>query len=349
LLQNLYKGDKLSSARIDTKVTVPKDKYLEILGFTIYSYITRKITPYSTMRGGVRTLGEYIENFVYGKVAEVALQIFLKNKMNIETLTDIDLTDFIEGKYLPDLIVIKRDTDYEPLKLWIEVKEVRRDQRWLLIPRSAVKSRPYDLYVAVWVGLPDDHVAWLVKHVPDILNRTSSEWRERFEDIGKNVENIPCEIIGFVTWNDVSLVVKAHEKDESAQQELNKKFGQRRWHYFSKNKKLFDPEDPSWKGSKVGENIGFYLKKLREVSDWNTFRALILDNKRLVELTALKDVKMKKKMKKGSFPKTCEEMRAGEDFREFAQRCIELQLGEMKRRYGSLLRTRSWFEQPLKA
>jgi len=339
----------MPSASIDSRVEVPKDKYLEILGFTMYAYFAERITAYSSMLGGVRSLGQYIENFIYGKIAEVALQIFLKSRLNIETLTDIDLADFIEGEYLPDLLAVKRDSDYEALRLWIEVKEVRRDQRWFLIPASAVRSRPYDVYVAVWVGLPDDHIAWLVKHVPNVLNRMSDEWKKLISSIEENIERIPCEIIGFVTWNDASLVDKARgsaSKTEAeraeAEQELNKKFGQRSWHYFTDKEQLFDPHDPSWKGSKVRkENVGFHLKKLREVSDWSFLQKLILANKRLVGQIE------KKGLKRGAFPRMCGSMKPGEDLRGFAQRCVESQLSTMKKQYGSILRNKSWFEQKI--
>jgi hypothetical protein len=330
----------MSSETSNFRVSVPKDRYLEVLGFTIYVYLAKRITPYSGMFGGVRTLGQYIENFIYGKIAEIALQIFLKEKLGLETLTDVDLVDFIEGVYLPDLIAVKRGSDYEALKLWVEVKEVRRDQRWFLIPASAVRSRPYDVYVAVWVGLPDAHVAWLVKHVPEVMNRMSDEWKKLVSDIEKNVENVPCEIVGFVTWNEVDLVIKAHNNDSKAKQELNRRFGQKVWHYFTGNEPLFDPFNPSWRGSKVGENIGFYLVKLRGVSDWDSLRNLIQENKRLIG-----PITKDPKIKRGDFPEICGKPHG--DLREFAQRCIEIQLNMMKERYGSIVRSKSWFEQPL--
>ena len=321
------------------RVFVPKDRYLEVLGFTMYAYLAEKITPYSGMFGGVRTLGQYIENFIYGKIAEIAFQMFLKERFGLEALTDVDLAGFIKGVYLPDLIAVKLGSDYETLKLWIEVKEVRRDQRWLLIPASAVRSRPYDVYVAVWVGLPDTHVAWLVKHVPEVMNRMGDEWKKLVSDIEKNVENVPCKIMGFVTWSEVDFVVKAHNNDSKAKQELDRRFGQRFWFYFTGEERLFDPLEPSWRGSEVGENIGFHLIKLQEVSNWDFLHNLIQENKRLVG-----PITKGLKIKSGDFPKICGSPRG--DLREFAQRCIEIQLDMMKKQYGSILRSKSWFEQP---
>lgn|GEM_PF-2232443 len=327
--------------KIEGKVVVSRDKYLEILGFATYAYLTEKITPYSGMMGGVRTLGQYIENFIYGKIAEVALQIFLKNNLGLETLTDIDLAGFLEGTYLPDLIAFKHGTEYRPLELWIDAKEVRRDQRWLLIPASAVRSRPYDVYVAVWVGLPDAHVAWLMEHVPEVKSKMSREWKEFMKrHVDEIVENIPCEVMGFATWNDVLLVVQAKEGKKEAEQELDRRFGKNCWHYFPGGEPLFDPEDSSWRGARVGENVGFYLKKLREVSSWSVLHRLILENRRLVGQIP--------EMPRGlKFPEICGKVKGARDLRAFAQECIKRQLSFMKAKHGSILREKSWFEQPL--
>jgi len=324
---------------MQTKVSVPKDSYLEILAFTTYAYLTNKITAYSGLIGGVRTLGQYIENFIYGKIAEVAFQRFLRDRLGLEVLTDLDLADFIVGPYISNLVALRKGDEYEALRLWIEVKEVRRDQRWLLVPASAVRSRPYDVYVSVWVGLPGAHIAWLTKHVPEVMNKMSSEWRDQMKVIEESIENIPCEVVGFVTWNDVALVIRAGEGDHRAREELDRRFGHRSWYYFSGRESLFDPDDPSWKGSKVRENIGFSLKRLREASDWSRLRELILKNERLVGKVETR--------RAGGFPKSCGRVRPHEDYRDFAFRCIEIQLENIKRRYGTILRKESWFAQPL--
>jgi hypothetical protein len=175
--------------------------------------------------------------------------------------------------------------------------------------------------------------------VPEVMNRMSNEWKKLVSDIEKNVENVPCEIVGFVAWNEVNLAIKARENDSKAKQELDRRFDQRFWFYFTGDESLFDPLDPSWRGSKVGENIGFYLTKLREVSNWDSLRNLIQENKRLID-----PITKGSKTKRGDFPKICGKPYG--DLREFAQKCIEIQLNMMKKQYGSILRSKSWFEQP---
>jgi len=330
----------MSVSFVGTEVTVSKDKYLEILGFTIYAYLAERITAYSGLIGGRRSLGEYIENFIYGKVAEVAFQSFLMKEYKLETLTDLDIADFVLGEYLPDIIAFKRDEEYEQAHFWVEVKEVRRDQKWLLIQASAVRSRPYDAYVAVWVGLPDEHIAWIVKYIPQVQSTMGSDWRKRLEELEEIITNIPCRIIGFVPWNHVKLVIEAEEKgDPKAREVLNATYNPRAWHYFSKGEKLYDPEDPSWKGSEVGENVGFFLSRLAKSSDWRQFVKLMLENRRLVEKVPLK--------RKSRVPSICKSL-SSNDLRELFDRCLDLQLKLIKSSYGTIKRNISWFQQPFR-
>ncbi|MEM4439451.1 MAG: hypothetical protein QW680_12575, partial [Pyrobaculum sp.] len=266
----------------------------------------------------------------------------------LEILTDADIADFIEGKYLPDILAIKKgrgECDYEIAKFWIEIKEVRRDQRWLLIPASSARERPYDAYVAVWVGLPDDHIAWLIKNVPEVAKRmTGSDWEKKFNELEKTIESIPCRVIGFVLWDDVKNVLTVRQKSE-IKNSLNQKYGERRWYYFSKNSPLFDPEDPRWKGSKVrNENVGFYLKSIANASKngWNELVEKIKANSRIVEGAV--------PIKKGEIPKVCKELaqKSYKDFRDLFLSCIEKQFNEIQRRYGCIRRVKSWFQQPLR-
>jgi hypothetical protein len=170
-------------------IFVGKEKYLEIIGFTTYAYLTGRITKYSGIAGGrERTLGEYIEDFIYGKIAEEAFKLFLQSRFGLQTLTEIDIADFCQGVYLPDIIAVKNKNSFVPLKFWIDVKEVRREQKWLLIPLSSIRQRPYDAYVAVWVGLPEEHVIWLIESVPEIKKKMSKDWQKKASEIAEKIK-----------------------------------------------------------------------------------------------------------------------------------------------------------------
>ncbi|MEM1554527.1 MAG: hypothetical protein QXU09_02280 [Thermoproteota archaeon] len=319
----------------DTKVFVEREKYLEIIGFTSYAYITGKITKYSGMAGGrTRTLGEFIENFIYGKIAEEAFKLFLINKFGLQTLTEVDIADFYRGVYLPDVVAIKKGNDFIPLKFWIDVKEVRRDQKWMLIPASSVRTRPYDAYVAVWVGLPDEHIIWIVKNVPGVKEKMSKDWLKKVNEVARNIEVIPCKILGFVTWRDASAVEKMKNI------ELNKKGGC----YFDGKTPLFDPENPFQKRGRVGENIGFALKILEQNSDWNELVSLIKINKKIIPEIPMPKTKSGRLSKKSGLP---DNFITFSDYREAFQAFFEEQLNEIRKKFGKINRSESWFAQPL--
>jgi len=335
----------------NTKIFVEKEKYLEIIGFTSYAYFTGQITKYSGMAGGrMRTLGEYLENFIYGRIAEEAFKLFLENELGLQTLTEVDVADFYQGTYLPDIVALEKGSNFIPLNFWIDVKEVRRDQKWLLVSASSVRDRSYDAYVAVWVGLPEEHVIWLIKNVPEVKKKMSKDWLKRVNKITNNINKIPCEIRGFASWNDISAVVDArHSKSKKvktdAEEFIIKKFGANGSFYFDGNTPLYDPDDPSWKGAKVGENIGFALRRLEQSSNWDELASLITKNKRIIP-----KVNLKRRKKNGAIYKTYKLPTKYDNFtdcRNAYQTYFEDQLDAIRKNIGRIKRVASWFTQPL--
>lgn len=317
-------------------VYISKERYLEILGFTTYVFVTNRIGSFSGFFGGKRTLGQFLENFIYGKIAEEGIKEFLATKFGVGTLADVDIADFIQGMYLPDTIAVELGGLWEPAIFWIETKEVRRDQKWLLIPTSATRQRPYDAYVAVWVGLPDDHIAWLIKNVPQVAERLGEDWRRKMDELEKTVERIPCKVIGYALWDDIVAVNSAHNYKD-AEISLNKRFGESGWYSFDGNTPLFDPEDPQWSGATVGENVGFALSRLEKASDWEKFVGLLKSNKRIVsERIAIKG--------RTGLPK---EYKVFNDYREASLQWLKDQLADIQKRYGTIRRKDTWFIQKL--
>lgn len=334
----------------NTKIFVEKAKYLEILGFTSYAYFTGQITKYSGIAGGrIRTLGEYIENFIYGRIAEEGFKLFLEKKFGLQTLTEVDVADFYKGIYLPDIVAVEKDDNFIPLNFWIDVKEVRRDQKWLLVSASSVRNRPYDAYVAVWVGLPEEHVIWLVENVPEVKEKMSKDWLKRVNKIASNINKIPCEICGFALWYDVSAVVDAwhstYKKVKAdAEEFIVRKFGANGSYFFDGKTPLYDPDDPSWKGAKVGENIGFVLSRLEQSSDWNELASLITKNKKIIPQISLPRTKKGELSKRSKLPSKYGNFT---DYRIAYKNYFEDQLSAIRKKFGRIKRVTSWFKQPL--
>lgn len=331
-------------------VAVARDEYLEILGFTAYAFLSGKITKYSGIIGGQRALGEYIENFIYGKVAEQAFKKFVEENLGIKALTDADLADFILGVYLPDLVAVRKRGQWTVLKFWIDVKEVRRGQKWLLVPRIGSKSSPrlFDAYVAVWVGLPDEHLCWAISQIEDVKRRLGEDWARRVQEIADSISTIRCKIKGFALWSDVQKVASAVSGDLGARKYLNDTFGENRWHFFDGSEPLYDPEDPSWRGSRVGENYGFHLNSLRK--DWDAFAQHVDRNVRLVPDLGFYRVSVPDQYEglKERYKRYYARGNANYDFRSLYQRILEDQIAGMQKRFNRLERRTSWFQQPLR-
>ncbi|MEM3908151.1 MAG: hypothetical protein QXZ17_15040 [Nitrososphaerota archaeon] len=332
---------------MNVEVTVTQKQYLEAIGFTSYAYLRKEITRYSGMGGQkTRTLGEYIENFIYGKIAEFAFKNFLEQNYNLETLTEVDIAGFYKGIYLPDIPAFGDGT---PLKFWIDIKELRRDQKWFLIPASSLTMRPYDAYVAVWVGLPEEHVLWLIENIPYVKENMGDDWKIRVTELAKELDSINCEVKGYVTAEDILNVEEAYlEKNEESLKKIIDKFGEGGTFYFDGKTALYDPEDDSWTGSVVGENIGYYIKSLERVSDWHELVDMIRQNQKIIGEIPIP------KTKSGSIKKVVglpEEYSSDHwrDLRLAAQDNFEKQLNIIyKNNNNNLKRIKSWFSESLK-
>lgn len=331
------------------EISVSRDRYLEIIGFTEYAFITGKIAKYSGILRGKRSLGEYIENFTFGKLAEEAFKEFLDVNFKIKVLTELGLADFAISDYLPDIVAMEKEGKWLPLKFWVDVKEVRRDQRWLLVPASSLTKRRYDAYIAVWVGLPDEHLALLTASIREVKEKIGDDWKKYLSELEKNVQEIPCRVIGFALWNDLENITK-HE-DVEAKKLLERKFGPKGCHYFDGETALYDPDDLTWKGAEVGKNTGIALGRLYKASapNWKDFLEQLKSNKRIVPSIPLKYETKTGKIRAHSLPNICKPFTTkASDYREVHQMCMESQLEEINKKLGGLTRKSSWFQQALK-
>lgn len=320
---------------VQRDIHVPIDQYIEILGFATYTYLTGKISKYSGIAGGrTRTLGEYIENFIYGKVAEIAFKLFIEKNFGMKTLTELDIADFYKGTYLPDIVAYEKAGNWIPAVFWIDVKEVRRDQKWMLITESSVKKRPYDAYVAVRVGLPDEHFMWFEKNTSIINKKMSEEWLKKVKKFERDINKIPCKIWGFATSQEVKYIkVRTDRK-------LTKKGG----YYYDGETKVFDPADSSWSGAKVAKNYGFYQDNLEEKSDWKKFSSLISADKRIISKVPMPLTKEGKLNKTFGLP---EKYNRFNNFRNGYQAYFTDQLNDINSKFSGIERSSSWFSYSL--
>jgi len=259
-------------------VSIAPIDYVECVGFTTYVYLSNKIVKRDLMKGSERSLGEFLEHFIRGKLAEFAFKIFLKETLKIETLIDVDLPVFIEGEFLPDILAFKTSEEWNIAKFWVEIKAVTGGHRWMLVPTTSVtggkrtQPRPYCAYVNCHVDLPQDHVARLIKYAPEIAKKMSPEWKEKLADI----EGVNVSILGYALYEDINNILSS--SSESAEI-LDKVFGPGNWRYLKKRTSFKDLETGKQYGDFGRDNCVVRLTRLRQ--DWDKFATLLKDNKPL--------------------------------------------------------------------
>jgi hypothetical protein len=234
------------------------------------------------MKGSERSLGEFLEHFIRGKLAEFALKNFLEETFKIETLIDIDLPIFIEGKFLPDILAFKTNEHWHSARFWVEIKAVTGQQRWMLIPTTSVtggkhtQPRPYCAYINCHVDLPQDHVARLIKYAPEIAKKMSPEWKEKLVDI----EGVNVAILGYALYQDINNILSS---DDESKEKLDEVFGLGNWRYLRKHTTFKDAETGKQYGDFGRDNCVLRLTKLRH--DWDHFGNLLKNNKPLAPET----------------------------------------------------------------
>jgi len=239
------------------------------------------------MKGSERSLGEYLEHFIRGKLAEHAFKKYLLTTYSQEVLTDVDLPVFIVGDYLPDLVAIKRNDTWDFARFWIEVKAVVKKQKWMLTPTTSVigskrsQPRPYCVYVECLVDLPQDHISRLLKYEPNINRKMSTEWKEKLADLSE----IEVTVLGYALYNDIRDILGS---EPEAVHRLNTTFGADNWRFLPKRKSFKDSETGASYGDFNRDNCVIRLSKLRQ--DWDILASLLKKNEPLVPIVASRNM-----------------------------------------------------------
>ena len=76
-------------------VQVTVEEYGESIGFTTCAYLKDKIVKRDLIEGSKRALGEFLEHFLRGKIAEFAFRKY-PSTLGIEALIDVDLPLWIQ-------------------------------------------------------------------------------------------------------------------------------------------------------------------------------------------------------------------------------------------------------------
>ncbi|MBI5391418.1 hypothetical protein HZB00_00280 [Candidatus Woesearchaeota archaeon] len=178
------------------KIKITKEDYEECLKFILkLKYLWGGATIDFASSGVKRDIGKYIHDHIGGKLAEIAVKKFLKQKYNLNIELGFEKYTSAEDFMLGDIEkVTKSDGTKVSPKLKVEIKATKLSSRWWLISDNEFDSREYDVYILVVIDLPLDHILRFFK---DSLKLDDKELEKAIPDFG----TIDAEIKGIV-WRD---------------------------------------------------------------------------------------------------------------------------------------------------
>ena len=142
------------------KVKITKEDYEECLKFILkLRYLWGGATIDFASSGVKRDIGKYVHDHIGGKLAEIAVKKFLKQKYNLNVGLGFEKYDSPEDFMLGDIEkVIFPDGKKVSPKIKVEIKGTKPSSRWWLISDNEFNSREYDVYILVVIDLPLDHI-----------------------------------------------------------------------------------------------------------------------------------------------------------------------------------------------
>jgi hypothetical protein len=178
------------------KVKITKEDYEECLKFILkLRYLWGGATIDFASSGVKRDIGKYIHDHIGGKLAEIAVKKFLKQKFNLEVDLGFEKYESAEDFMLGDIEkVATPDGKMVSPKLKVEIKATKLSSRWWLISDNEFNSREYDVYILAVIDLPLDHI---IRFFKESLEIEDEELENAIPDFGE----IEAEIKGIV-WRD---------------------------------------------------------------------------------------------------------------------------------------------------
>jgi len=178
------------------KVKITKDDYEECLKFILkLRYLWGGATIDFASSGVKRDIGKYVHDHIGGKLAEIAVKKFLKQKYNLVVELGFEKYNSPEDFMLGDIekIIFPDGKKVSP-KLKVEIKGTKPSSRWWLISDNEFNSREYDVYILVVIDLPLDHI---IRFFKDSLKLEDEELEKAIPDFGETEAGIKG-----IVWRD---------------------------------------------------------------------------------------------------------------------------------------------------
>lgn len=181
----------------NNSVVLDREDYKSCLKFILkLRYLWRGVTIDFASSGVKRDIGKYIHDHIGGKLAEIAVKKFLKQKFNLDVSLGFEKYESAEYFMRGDIekVATAGGKMVSP-KLKVEIKATKPSSRWWLISDNEFNSREYDAYILAVIDLPLDHI---IRFFKSHLELGDEELENAIPDFGK----IGAEIKGIVRRNE---------------------------------------------------------------------------------------------------------------------------------------------------
>jgi hypothetical protein len=184
--------------------------YAKCLDFALAMHF-RGYVPSDFGTSRQREFGQKITNWVKGQLAEIGVKKFLQKEFGVE----IELDFGIHEKIVPqDIIgIIEKGRRREP-KVGIGVKASKPKSAYLILGEKEIdlQNRRSDFYILCRPDIPDEHLIRLTKERVVQVVREEQHY-PGYKDKMPEFNNIPCEIAGWCSVNELEKVTSIPGQD----------------------------------------------------------------------------------------------------------------------------------------
>lgn len=188
------------------KVALGIDDYRRCMLFALRMWYSGSKSTLDWRRAGRRDIGDYLNDHMQGKLAELAFARILE-KRGKKAEIDLEVRPGIQVTNDSDIHWIVSNGEKRKPKLKVDIKATTPRSKYLLIDAREFKNRRYDAYVLTLVNLPRDH-----------LIRFFSRFVEFPEDLKTRIlplEEIEADFIGFAYRKDIETGGKMFKAGQS--------------------------------------------------------------------------------------------------------------------------------------
>ena len=219
-------------------VVLNRNDYIKCFNFAVesfYAYPSRADFLGARDRG----IGKWCEDFIPGKLGEIATHKFLKEKFNIEIQLDFSVGEGIPAQDIVSVADLRRrPTTFNPVQIRTSIKTTKMKNVWLAVPQREFDDsvRTSDAYILSRLDLPLNHIGRIL--------REHDLFRGRLRNLIPEFGEYRAEVVGFA-W-------KPELQEHLSPQEWKSFTGIERPHYALRSGHL-NKSESEWKE---------YLKRL---------------------------------------------------------------------------------------